>query len=162
MKTNAICFDNKIITGERDIEITLKKLISLKIFTRGSYIYFSGYKWRSDPHCGVAINLFYRECVSEKGQLPFLLFYPRVSITSDAVEGILGDIEEESKSLLGLFKRRYGPAEAPIKYRSVMDSDSLYSQWVKSTKQGRIFLKYCSLIFCNDGIIVGNSLTKLL
>ena len=61
-----ILLKDRIVSDETEISSFIKKICSADIFQEGAYVYFSGYKWRSDPHCGVAINIYYRECKVNK------------------------------------------------------------------------------------------------
>ena len=150
----------RIISNQQEISRTLDKVCASDLFNNGAIGYYSGYKWRSDPHCGVAINLFYRRCLAGDTELPLLLFYPRISISIATTDALLNEIDS-SDALLDLFKFRY-PAEFETKYDKTTSSKSLYHHWVNTTKQARIFQNYCSLIFCNDGIIVGDKVIKRL
>ena len=149
---------DRIISNQQEISRILDKICASDLFNNGAIGYFSGYKWRSDPHCGVAINLYYRRCLAGDTELPLLLFYPRISISKATTDALLNEINS-SDALLDLFKSRY-PTEFQTKYDKTTSSKSLYHHWVNTTKQARIFSNYCSLIFCNDGIIVGDRVIK--
>lgn len=157
-RCDRILFNDGVISDKAEVASLFSKISSLDPFRNGAYIYFSGYKWRSDPHCGVAINIYYRKCFSAR--LPLILFYPRISIDPSTTQGLLNEIRNTQK-LQNLFKERY-QSDFVEKYRTTVSSDSLYSTWIGSTKQGRIFLRYCSLIVCNDGIVVGEPFLRLL
>ncbi|GFE57406.1 hypothetical protein [Geobacter sp. AOG1] len=137
----------------------LDKLFLLKQMNNKSLCYFSGYKWRSDPHCGVAVNLFARYCLPSKSFKPLILFYPRVSISNEKSAQLIKETKEAA--FIQLFKDRYGK-DFKEKLVQTTSSSDLYHSWVASTKQGRIFSHYCSIIVCNDGIIIGDKLGELL
>ena len=149
---------DRIISNQQEISRLLDQICASDIFNNGAIGFFSGYKWRSDPHCGVAVNLYYRKCFAGGTELPLLLFYPRISISKATTDALLKEINS-SDALLDLFKSRY-PTEFQTKYDKTTSSKSLYGHWVNTTKQARIFQNYCSLIFCNDGIIIGDRVIK--
>ena len=151
---------DKVISNQKEINRLLDEICTSNIFNNGAIGYYSGYKWRSDPHCGVAINLYYRKCFVDNTELPLLLFYPRISISEVTTDNLLKEINS-SDTLLDLFKSRY-PTDFQTKYDKTTNSESLYHHWVNTTKQARIFQNYCSLIFCNDGIILGDKVMKVL
>ena len=149
---------DRIISNQQEISRLLDQICASDIFNHGAIGFYSGYKWRSDPHCGVAVNLYYRKCFARDAELPLLLFYPRISISKATTDALLEEMNS-SHALLDLFKSRY-PTEFQTKYDKTTSSKSLYHYWVNTTKQARIFQNYCSLIFCNDGIIIGDKVIK--
>ncbi len=156
---NKIVLKDNIVEDTSQIYAIITKLSKLSMFDKGAFIYYSGYKWRSDPHCGVAVNLYYRESQNHD-YLPLVLYYPRVSISKDRTEKLLKDVFETDK-VKQLFIERYG-SEGIRKYNETIKTRSLYGNWITTSKQGRIFYEYCALIICNDGIIIGQSLDALL
>ncbi len=160
-KRQRILVRDRVVEDKDEMEIMFQKIISSQYFADGPIVYYSGYKWRSDPHCGVAVNIFYRLCASNPAKpLPLILIYPRISIAKSRQT----EIEEKmmkTQNLKGLFKKRYGE-EYQNKFIKTISSQNLFGTWASETKQGRIFMKYCSLIICNDGFIVGNELARIL
>lgn len=134
-----------------------------------SKLYQSGYKWRSDPHCGVLVNLDYNYCRSLSGRTTrdrdkaLILFWPRVytNENSSAYRGVMASLlalsNQSQSSLDTLFLERYGSASMAKRYKEQLlrGVGDLIGIWRDSTKQARIFKHYCDLIVLGDAIIVG-------
>lgn len=156
---NVLVDDGNIVSDQAQVDDIVDQLAASVIFERGSIGYYSGYKWRSDPHCGVAINMRYRLCFQEdEPDLPLLLFYPRISIQEASHTKLLGPLQE---SLEAEFEKRY-PDNHQEKLEKTTSSNNLYSTWNTGVKQDRIFRRYCTLILCNDGIVLGQEARELL
>jgi len=134
--------------------------------------YYTGYKWRSDPHCGVLVNLDYLlargpgETTPEKRKRALILFYPRVYLNSKSgnVIKLTAEITKASDAgseFYSMFERRYGSDPAGSISRSFIRRTSGHiTQWTESTKQARIFRQYCDFIFLADAVLLGNHLRK--
>lgn len=161
-------------TLDQPINERLSDLLSRSIFDT-PLIYYSGYKWRSDPQCGVAVNLDYLFCRHPNGLTPrdrdhaLILFYPRVfySRQSTPYTKTVQDIDALFKregSFYNLFVERYKSAkEADKKINQLLTSngqrkatEDLIGVWGDGTKQSRIFRQYCDIVILADAIIVGN------
>lgn len=142
------------------------------------FIYYTGYKWRSDPHCGVLVNLDYVYCrtldqpdISNR-KSALVLFWPRVFKSRESAAykksvQDLTDLIEHKGALYTEFLARYGSEEdAHAKIRQMCFSrdgrplsiSDMIGVWSNGTKQSRIFRQYCDLIILSDGIITGNHL----
>jgi hypothetical protein len=134
----------------------------------GMAFYYTGYKWRSDPHCGVLVNFDYLNAreqnernASERNR-PLVLFYPRIYLNraSPGVLKLQKDIQnatEEGSSFNKLFLERYGAAAASTRASMFINGTSGHiAQWKDTTKQARIFQRYCDLIFLQDAVIFGH------
>jgi len=143
------------------------------------FIYYSGYKWRSDPHCGVLVNLDYVYCRTldqskvDNRKSALILLWPRIfrSRESEAYKKTaqeLKDLVDHKGAMYEEFIKRYGSEkEAHAKIRQLCFSrdgrqfavSELIGIWSNGTKQSRIFRQYCDLIVLSDGIITGNHLS---
>ncbi len=142
------------------------------------FIYYTGYKWRSDPHCGVLVNLGYVYCrtldqatINDR-KSALILFWPRVYMSrdSEAYQQTVQQLEElmqHTGAMYDEFLKRYGSAEeSHAKIRQLCFSrdgrplaiNEMIGVWSNGTKQSRIFRQYCDLIVLSDGIITGNHL----
>ena len=145
----------------------LAKIFSLPKFMNPSCIYYTGYKWRSDPHCGVLVSLDYRLCrkSNEKYQkdreTPLIVFYPRISCNeASSTSQMLKKIDVDSPELQDLFIKRYGKSEGISKLKKCLESKHLFSMWGNLSKQSRLFRRYADIIVLNDGLVLGNSLSE--
>lgn len=136
-------------------------------FTRAGYLQYTGYKWRSDPHCGVLVNVDYVYCRRNGARTPaeregaLVLFYPRVALRASSnahavVEHELEHLLQRGTKLYQLFEERYAndnPGARREKFTEITEPIGL---WKETTKQARIFRKYCDLIVLSDAILLGN------
>lgn len=105
------------------------------------------------------MNIYYRDCLTRRDQrIPLVLFYPRVSILETSCTRLhsRGSMLE----LSALFRERYGSGWRD-KFKDTV-SGNTYGVWGTKTKQARVFTRYCALIVCNDGIVVGSDLQDLI
>jgi hypothetical protein len=122
----------------------LDNILSQRIF-KSNLVYYTGYEWRSDPHCGVAVLLDLMECISKDGskrEKTFILHYPRAFYSS------------ESKAFQNVRKaitEPYKPTSSQLK-----NELDLVGVWSDRTKQARVFSNYCDLIILSDAILIGN------
>ena len=78
--------DGRLVTEGHDaFADILPRVLRQEKFKNPALIYYTGYKWRSDPHCGALVNVDYRLCRA-KGEktpkertTPLIVFYPRIS-----------------------------------------------------------------------------------
>lgn len=149
----------------QQLSLITDRLLALPRFARQSMCFYTGYKWRSDPHAGVLVNLDYRLCRNDGERQPsdrgigLTVLYPRVSLRRDSTTnqrlgGLPGRIPEDLREL---FVRRYG-SEANDKIESCLHSSQLFGLWGNKTKQARIFRRYADLVVLNDGLVLGDSL----
>lgn len=150
------------LTPEVTAEL-LNRLFSIERFQRDSFVYYTGYKWRSDPHCGVLVSLDYRRCRSgEHGperDKALIVLYPRISL--DATGQVWEQLKATSSTcrsrLAPSFEARYG-ADAEIKMDACLQSAKLFSPWSNGTKQARLFRRYADVVVLNDGLVLGDGL----
>ncbi len=152
----------------------LGSLLDRPVFNRPLY-YYTGYQWRSDPHCGVVVNLDYLRCRNDVGRSPIdrdsalVVFWPRVfySDTSKAYQQINEQLEllaNGTGDMFDLFVGRYGShEEALARVEQLLGGltnrrarKKLIGFWGENTKQSRIFRQYCDLLVLADAVIVGN------
>jgi hypothetical protein len=178
------CIKNAKFEKLNDDEISDKGIVQdlASVLARDNFenpfIYYSGYKWRSDPHCGVLVNLDYVYCRTlEQSEVnnrksALILFWPRIfrSRDSEAYKKTaqeLKDLVDHKGAMYDDFIKRYGSEEeAHAKIRQLCFSrdgrqfatSELIGVWSNGTKQSRIFRQYCDLIVLSDGIITGNHL----
>jgi hypothetical protein len=152
----------------------LSSLLSHPVFNRPFY-YYTGYQWRSDPHCGVVVNLDYLRCRNAVGRSPterdsaLVVFWPRVfySVNSKAYQQVDKQLEmlaDGRGDMFDLFVRRYGSYEEAQKRVEQLlgglttrrDRRKLIGFWGENTKQSRIFRQYCDLLVLADAVILGN------
>ncbi|WP_251954540.1 hypothetical protein [Salinibacter ruber] len=156
---NKVLLRDKVLSDKPKVSNIKNKIRGSEIFDGGSIVYYTGYKWRSDPHCGVASNIYHRLCKrSDDTDLPLLLYYPRISIGKTESNrlmsnSLVNDLKEE-------FRNRY-PQEYEEKFEKKTISNNLYAQWNTGVKQDRIFRHYCTIIFCNDGIVIGEKAAEI-
>lgn len=143
---------------------TFNHLLSHPKFANTSQIYYTGYKWRSDPHCGVLVNIDYRLCRShneptpQKRATPLIVFYPRISCNEESETWkYLHAIGLTTPELRDLFVTRYGRVPGEAKMAQCLESDNLFSLWGNLTKQARLFRRYADVVVVNDGLILGHS-----
>ena len=141
-------------------------ITSLSKFSRKGVAYYTGYKWRSDPHCGVLVNIDYRLCRNEAGTdpklrlNPLIVVYPRIAL--DASGPLWSELDNAAHDprFADLFRRRYPLSEASAKLASVTRSEKLYALWGNKTKQSRLFRRYADLVITSDGVVLGDSLAS--
>jgi hypothetical protein len=147
---------------------TLAKVLNHPKFRNQAMLYYTGYKWRSDPHCGALVNVDYRLCRS-KGEktpkertTPLIVFYPRISGNKESgLWKVLQKAGPQTTELKELFVARYGSATGLTKLEKCTNSKNLFSLWGNSTKQARLFRRYADIVVLNDGLILGNALGDL-
>jgi hypothetical protein len=137
------------------------------LFPSEGYAFYTGYKWRSDPHCGVAVNIHYTSCrppnslkISDRSKA-LVLFYPRIALQTSSnshtqVVRDLTDILSPKSKLYSLFDERYvndDPSARRHKFHGIKDPLGI---WKETTKQARIFRRYCDLIVLSDAILLGD------
>ena len=128
--TKRILIHKKMITDRELVKSMTERICHSSVFESGSWVYYSGYKWRSDPHCGVAANIYFRKCVSASGKkMPLLLFYPRISIERGTTEKLI-DESRNPHGLRKLFQQRYSASTFDLKLRKTISSRQLYHHWV--------------------------------
>jgi hypothetical protein len=155
------------VTAEELREV-VSRVLSLPKFRARSVCFYTGYKWRSDPHCGVLVNLDYRLCRRNGERLPtqrstgLTVLYPRVSLQRDSQTArLLGELPDHVPAgLRRLFVTRYG-ADADEKMEMCLHSAGLFGVWGNATKQARLFRRYADLVVLNDGLVLGESLAPL-
>jgi len=150
----------------------VQELIDCNDSFESAMFYQTGYKWRSDPHCGVLVNIDYNQCRKSNGHTPrdrdraLVLFWPRVFLSdvSSPYLAISRSLAALSKKDWGagisrLFVQRYGDKPTATKYitQLLRGKGSLIGLWRDTTKQARVFRYYCDLIILGDAIIVGDS-----
>jgi hypothetical protein len=152
------------IKGEKLIKF-VEHLLGHKKFNEGALVYYTGYKWRSDPHCGVLVNMDYRLCRQAGERTPIarshalVVVYPRISLNqkSQVWASLKAISETDCVPIKAAFELRYGK-ESSGKLASCIRSNNLFSLWNNRTKQARLFRRYADLLILNDGIIVGDGL----
>lgn len=152
----------------RELDQLIRSIMAARKFRKPAMIYYTGYKWRSDPHCGVLVNIDYRLC-REPGERSaaqrstgLVVIYPRVSLNSEgAVWNALRRISADDPGAIeGLFRERYrGEAEAKL---ACLDSAHLYSLWNNTAKQARLFRRYADVVILNDGLVLGEGLAPVI
>lgn len=140
-----------------------------------SVVYYTGYKWRSDPHCGVFVNIDYLSCRDNNSKTVLqrrnglVLLYPRVFVSPNselyiAIRNAFNQLAQQRGSLWEHFVQRYQSESATFEYaqRFMQDKDAgprpltdLIGIWGEGTKQARIFRQYADLIILGDSIIPG-------
>lgn len=156
--------DGSILTGQAAIAVLEMLFDRVDKLSNSALLYYTGYKWRSDPHAGVLVNLDYRICrqpdepTPAARKKPLIVVYPRISMNkhSDTWKSLKSISATTSGSVESLFKSRY-PSDWQAKM-SCLKTSNPYSLWANSTKQARIFRRYADIIVLNDGIILGDSL----
>ena len=152
----------------------LSPLLGHSAFDRPFY-YYTGYQWRSDPHCGVVVNLDYLRCRNAIGRSPtdrdsaLIVFWPRVFYSDKSkaylrVDEQLEMLASGTGDLFNLFVSRYGSnEEAQRRVEQLLGGltsrrarKKLIGFWGENTKQSRIFRQYCDLLVLADAVIVGN------
>jgi hypothetical protein len=144
----------------------IERVMALPKFQKPTLCFYTGYKWRSDPHCGVLVSLDYRLCRAPGERLPqdrstgLVVIYPRVSLSSESAtwQGLKRLGIERPAALRQLFTQRYGD-EADEKIRMCLSSHNLFAVWNNSTKQARLFRRYADIVVLNDGLVLGESLS---
>lgn len=134
--------------------------------------YYTGYKWRSDPHCGVLVNIDYlkarpkNEKSAERRDMPLVLYYPRIYLKTDSpnVKRLHHEISRatvEGSEFNKLFMQRYGDIEGQKRANDFLNrTTKRTAKWSDSTKQARIFRRYCDFIFLEDAVLLGTHLKK--
>lgn len=162
--------DNTVSKTDNPAE-SISNVLNQKIF-KSNLVYYTGYEWRSDPHCGVAVLLDLLECISQDGskrEKTFILHYPRAffSTESKSFQDVKKSINEPYKPTSAIYKNyvaRYGKQNALTEINKVFldknsqlkDEFDLIGVWSDKTKQARVFRNYCDLIILSDAIILGN------
>jgi hypothetical protein len=163
-----------ISTKLESVAQALEHVLSSPVFNE-PLLYYTGYQWRSDPHCGVAVNIDYLYCRSPKGRTPIerdhalVLFYPRIFFSRDSqayktIIKDISDLNERRGSFYKLFLDRYGSVgEADRRIDQLLLADDVLKHpeeligiWGDGTKQSRIFRQYCDLVVLSDAVILGN------
>lgn len=147
------------------LETVVGRILALQKFQNGAICFYTGYKWRSDPHCGVLVNLDYRLCRGVGERFPenrstgLIVIYPRVSLKRQSETGTkLGQLgNHQPADFTQLFTNRYDKTAAE-KIAMCLNSPNLFGIWKNSTKQARLFRRYADLVILNDGIVIGDSL----
>lgn len=148
----------------------LDRLVAEKHFDN-NLIYYTGYKWRSDPHSGVAVNTDYIFCRQADGRstkdrhTSLILVYPRVflranSILREKVHDNLKLLSDKTGGLSDLFHERFPVNDVDKKITSLLGSTNIIGIWGDRTKQSRIFRRYCDIIILADAVIIGNNWEK--
>jgi hypothetical protein len=169
-KTEFIQFPDGSISrvSARQLLEIVERILSLPKFRRRSVCFYTGYKWRSDPHCGVLVNIDYRLCRQDGERQPaerstgLTVLYPRISLRRDSETAqVLGELPGRvPNALRDLFVRRYG-ADADEKMEMCLHSSGLFGLWGNGTKQARLFRRYADLVVLNDGLVLGESLAPM-
>ncbi|MCE9608499.1 MAG: hypothetical protein K8U03_26745 [Planctomycetia bacterium] len=161
-----------VITPVSDKEALVTRLLeAVPGLANGCAFYYTGYKWRSDPHCGVLVNFDYlqaRELTEARvldRQRPLILFYPRIHLRPTSpnvvrVQSRLSNFGQAANPFRQLFAERYGTASADTRATDFLNRTSDHTaKWTDSTKQARIFQRYCDLIVLQDAVILGHHRT---
>ncbi len=151
--------------------IELSDVLSSKVFDN-SLVYYTGYEWRSDPHCGVAALLELLHCLAEDAvshSKALVLHWPRVYYSSKstsyrAAYEAITNVENSNSHLRKVFVERYGPVKAGEEIDKVMlnkagtikSASGLIGLWSDGTKQARVFRDICDLIILSDAVLLGN------
>lgn len=160
LRVAAVRIGRRVEATPATVKKVVNAIVADPMFHHGSIGFYTGYKWRSDPHSGVAANVYYRVCESGTARAkPLIIFYPRVSVLSQSTERLLQSVSFDS-ALGRLFTDRYGTAGSS-KFRKTTSSPHLYSTWDTTAKQARIFTKYAALIVCSDGFVLGERLAHV-
>ena len=146
----------------------IRKIFATKKFSGPALVYYTGYKWRSDPHCGVLVNLDYRLCRKLGERMPadrstgLVVLYPRVSLNPAGAgrERLNAISSTNAGGLRELFGNRYG-TDAPSKMAATLRAKNLFSVWNNSSKQARLFRRYADVVVLNDGLVLGEGLAGL-
>ena len=155
------------IVAASDVRNQLASVLDSPRFKTEGIGYYTGYKWRSDPHCGVAVNTDYVYCRPNNAKTPkerdkaLVLFYPRVSLrnTSSSHQAIVDDlknIQTPRNPMFEHFAKRYAADKPEERRETLRKTGHLIGIWRESTKQARIFRRYCDLIVLSDAILLGN------
>lgn len=137
-------------------------------FKEKGWAFYTGYKWRSDPHCGVAVNIDYMHCRPNNARAPagrqgaLILFYPRIWLSRESssyvtVNEDLRRLQVPGSHLYRLFEERY-KLEPPgsRQERFAKETSDHVGLWAETTKQARIFRRYCDLIVLSDAVLLGD------
>lgn len=161
--------------NDGQVQQVLAEILDKPVFDQ-PVVYYTGYQWRSDPHCGVAVNLDYLVCRKPKGLTPkdrvsaLVLYWPRIYLNKDSnalhkMSNSLDDLAQFRGELFELFLQRYdSEKKAQKKVQQLLFKRNgerkgifdLLGIWSETTKQARIFRQYCDLIVLSDGILLGN------
>jgi hypothetical protein len=150
---------------QAQLKTLVERILALPKFNDHAICFYTGYKWRSDPHCGVLVNIDYRLCRADGERFPenrstgLVVVYPRISLSRKSETGSqLGRLREhQPANFTKLFTDRYGSV-ADEKIAMCLNSANLFGIWKNSTKQARLFRRYADIVILNDGIVLGESL----
>lgn len=156
----------KIVKGEIAQKL-IQSIITYSYFNK-NLVYYTGYKWRSDPHSGVAVNTDYIFCRKASGkttkdrEASLVLVYPRVylqynSLSKAEIDSSLSELSSDCGDLYDLFMDRYPACDLEDKKNNLLRSKDHVGVWSNGTKQARVFKRYCDLIILGDAIIVGEN-----
>jgi hypothetical protein len=153
----------------------LSELLESSVFAE-TLVYYTGYEWRSDPHCGVATLLELLHCLSEDAvshAKALVLFWPRVYYSAESsayrqARDAIVNWRDPQSHFRRVFVERYGEADAEQEIAKVLLDKSgkvkrasdLLGVWSDRTKQARVFRDICDLIILSDAIILGNRWVK--
>jgi hypothetical protein len=154
-----------VINSNASFASILPKVFGHPKFQNPALLYYTGYKWRSDPHCGVLVNVDYRLCrgngakSAKERATPLIVFYPRISCNPASPQWqVLADAGPGTSALQKMFVDRYGEEQGIPQLRRCTNSKNLFSLWNNMTKQARLFRRYADIVVLNDGLILGHSL----
>jgi hypothetical protein len=130
---------------------------------RKSIVYFTGYKWRSDPHCGVLTNVDYlmcrlpRQTSKTNRENALIALYPRVFLNnkSHGYEMINGVSSMNKKAFTKLCEDNGIEVEADS-IKRLTEQEDQFGIWNEKAKQARIFKRYADIIICGDGFVIGD------
>jgi len=153
----------------------LRQLLAQPVFAE-CLLYQTGYKWRSDPHCGVLVNLDYNYCRNATGRTTadrdrsLVLFWPRVFLSKDsraysAVAEAIKRLAVTTSEFHQLFLQRYENEPTARRYiaqlmrgrgNNATGPGKLIGIWGNNTKQARVFRHYCDLVLLGDAVLLGD------
>jgi len=157
-----------VLEGHPTFAEILPKVFAHRKFQNPAMIYYTGYKWRPDPHGGAAVNVDYRICRPNNERTPqarataLIIFYPRISCNPQSpLWQILRDAGPETPGLAKMFIDRYGPGLGTTKLEKCTHSENLFSLWGNASKQARLFRRCADIVVLNDGIILGHPIEEV-
>lgn len=150
----------ELLTDQR-LRDLIQWIVRLPRFSKPGTAYYSGYKWRSDPHGGVLVNIDYRLCRLDQPRTirsrPLVMVYPRIVLNREGVVWKTLAQVLRDPNFKALFVNRYGK-DADAKMAMVIASNNFYGVWTNTTKQARLFRRYSDVIILSDGFVLGDSL----
>jgi hypothetical protein len=162
--------DERVIETSRP-SVELSEILKSSVFD-SSLVYYTGYEWRSDPHCGVAALLELLNCLAEDAishSKALVLHWPRVyysarSAAYNRASAAISTSFDSASHLRRVFVERYGSERADDEIRKVMlnkrgdlkSVSDLIGVWSDGTKQARVFRDICDLIVLSDAILLGD------